>query len=181
MGAVFIFDDSKSCINHAQKRIAEFEREWYAFSNANPYAKVVDTEADGLTKVHKVILTKPMPMTLTHICVEIITHLRSSLDFLGFRCAQAVGGRIKDTKFPFGEVCHTKNFAECSCRDIPKNIFDIMVSFEPYKGGGSHLSAFNQMRNAKLHKLLMIWQHFFGHLTGQILSLFHNRQVINNH
>lgn len=84
------FHSSKYNIEHAKRRLTEFEWEVAAFRKSNPYAQVVEQNADGTEDFYKVKLIKSMPVGLPGIASDCLNALRSALDSAGYAIAIAV-------------------------------------------------------------------------------------------
>src|SRR5688572_6408967 len=128
--------DARYTLSHAKRRISEFEAEVKAFVDSQPYARVIETDPTG-SKIYKIKMTKPLPIALKGIALDIVVNLRAALDQAGFAIARAFKkGTGKHAHFPFGS-----NPGEVASRhkhqskDLPKQIFDVMAAFMPYKGG----------------------------------------------
>lgn len=150
------FHHSKYSIEHAERRIIEFEREASAFHKTNPCERVIERDLDTLEDVHKIKLVKPMPIALPGIAFDAVNNLRSALDQAGYAVALAIGNTGKQAKFPFGlDITEVKSRANRQSRDIPKEIFDMMVLCEPYKGGNDLLWVLNELCNTNKHEIIL--------------------------
>src|SRR5260370_14306351 len=130
------FASSRYSIEHAKRRITELEGEVVAFWNSNPYSNAVEQNADGTEDFHKIKLVKPMPISLPGIAFDAINSLRSALDQSGYSVGIAAKTKGKNSHFPFGDsIAEVQSRIGSSSKDIPKDIFDLMVSFKPYKAG----------------------------------------------
>lgn len=149
------FHSSKYSIEHAKRRLRELEGEISVFFKTDPYARVIEFNTDRVEDAHKVKLVKPMPVGLPGIAFDVVSSLRSALDQVGYAVAVAAGNSGRDAHFPFGPT-----FADVESRrtrrskDIHKDIFDLMVSFKPYKGGDDLLWALNQLCNSHKHEIV---------------------------
>ena len=153
------FRSSLSSIEYAKGRITEFEVQLRAFFDTNPYVALVEPNADRTKDLYKIKLVKPIPFVLPHIAFNIINTLRSALDHAGYACAIGSGipdnGRIK-AAFPFRDDPREFNGARTgTSKHIPKEIFNLMLSFKPYKGGDDLLWALNKLCNTNKHEALV--------------------------
>jgi hypothetical protein len=90
------------------------------------------------------------------IVFDAVTNLRSALDQAGFAVAVAAGKKGKDAHFPFGDtLAEVQSRAGGPSKDIPKEIFDVMVSAKPYKGGNDLLWALNKLCNTNKHEMII--------------------------
>lgn len=116
-------------------------------------------DTDGLSKVHKVKLVKPIPPKFSTLVAEIVEGLRSALDQVGFVCA-TLGG-VTDSKrayFPIAdsaEKLETDVIGRGRCKDIPPDILTLFRAFKPYKGGNDPIWALNKACNAAKHQSLI--------------------------
>jgi hypothetical protein len=148
--------DSRLGIEHAKRRIHELEGEIVAFVQSNPYTHVIETNSDRTEDVHKLKLTKPLPVALSNIAFEVLTHLRSSLDRAAYATALAAGTQGRDAKFPFGDtLTEVQSRIKRQSKDVPKEVFDVMVALQPYEGGNNLLWALNKLCNANKHEILL--------------------------
>jgi hypothetical protein len=160
------FQSSKYSIEHAKRRIRELESEIVAFSKTNPCAMVVEHDAKTAEDVHKVKLVKPVPAALSGIAFDTVNNLRSALDQAGFAVAVAGGKRGKNAHFPFGlTLIEVENRKKGRSKDIPKEIFDVMVSAKPYKGGNHLLWAVNKLSNTNKHEVIIPMAMASGNVT----------------
>jgi len=61
----------------------------------------------------------------------------------------------RSAKFPFGPTkADMRNNLNGGCKDLPPEIRDLFVVFEPYKGGNNNLWAMNELCNAPKHKMI---------------------------
>jgi hypothetical protein len=151
---------SKYSIKHAKRRIDEFKSEVEKFlgGKPSPYAHVVDVNAERTEDTHKLKLVRSVPDELPGIAMDLLNALRSALDQTGHACAVAVGKTGNKAKFPFGQteidVQHRRD-PKAGSVQLPKEIFDLMASFKPYKGGNNLLWALNNLANTKKHEIIV--------------------------
>ncbi|GAB3416230.1 hypothetical protein NX774_10400 [Massilia agilis] len=148
-------DSAKSMLERAQVHSTTFKDAVMAFLDSDPFVQVNELDPESNEWVTKLKLVKAAPNDLNHIAADALVNMRSALDQAGYAVATAAGGKGRDTYFPFGD-----NEAEVRSRDrsgskeIPKQIFDLMVSFKPYRGGDDFLWAMNKLCNGNKHRLL---------------------------
>lgn len=153
-----IFEPPRAEIEHGERRIFELQSEIEGFLGADPYTRVVERSDDGTTDIHKLVLTKPMPASIPRIAADAAISLRAALDQCGYVLARASGVTANRPKssFPFARSADELD----RCRNAgskhgPAKIFDIMVSYKPYKGGNDVLWAMNELGNAKKHRIVI--------------------------
>ncbi len=150
------FESSRYRIKHAKGHITKLEGEIRGWVASNPYARVIESNADGTKDIHKMKLVKPLPDPLDGIAFDIVSNLRSALDLAGYATAKAAGGSTRKAKFPFGlNIIEVKSRATNGSKDVPKEIFDVMVSRQPYKGGNDLLWALNELCNTNKHEVVV--------------------------
>jgi hypothetical protein len=151
------FYSSRYSIEHAERHFHNLQREIAVFVDSKPYAMVIETNADGTEDFHKIKFTQPIPIALSGIAFDAFNNLRSCLDQAGYAVAIAAGKSGNRAHFPFGD-----NIVEVKSRigkgggseEVPKEIFDLMVKFEPYKGGNNLLWALNKLCNSHKHEII---------------------------
>src|SRR4051812_48115191 len=92
--------NAKYRLEHAMRHIDDFKKKCAVFAASGPCEKVIEKE--GLTEVHKIKVSKPIPVELHGLAFDIVSNLRSALDLLGHEIAVAAGGG-DNGKFPFGD------------------------------------------------------------------------------
>lgn len=148
--------DSRYSVEHAKRRTRELESEIKVFNKTNPCAQVMQRDPNTMEYVYKIKLVNPLPAALSGIAFDVVTNLRSALDQAGFAVAVAAGKKGKDAHFPFGDtLAEVQSRAGRRSKDIPKEIFDVMVSAKPYKGGNDLLWALNKLCNTNKHEIII--------------------------
>jgi hypothetical protein len=147
---------SRYSVEHAKRRILELEGEITVFNKTDPCARVLERDPNTAEFVHKIKLVKPLPVALSGIAFDAVTNLRSALDQAGFAVAVAAGKNGRAAHFPFGEtLAEVRSRAKGGSKNIPKEIFDVMVSAKPYKGGNILLWALNKLCNTNKHEIII--------------------------
>lgn len=152
------FESAQLLVARAGKHFGEFERLSKAFINKKPYRRICDRQSPAGDTLLKVKLVEDLPSALPAIAFDIVNCLRSALDHAAFDVAVVVGGNPnpKSTKFPFGET-----LADATAdlprhhSQIPESIRPCLLGFEPYKGGKHSLWEINELRNRKIHRILV--------------------------
>lgn len=151
-------DSARFSVEHANEHIAEIKHLVQAFLRSDPHT--VSNEPDPNYSTHYlqyVILTKPLPRRITGLAWDATNNLRSALDQLGYAVAIAndrTSGH--DAHFPFSRKPEDYGTeAAKRSRDIPKEIFELMTSFEPYKGGNDALWRLNKIANTNKHEVVV--------------------------
>src|SRR5687768_12500707 len=94
---------AKYVLEHANRRIAEFEREAGMFYDSEPYANLIEADGDTGYCILKVKLVKPLPAALPGIVFDALSNLRACLDQIGFATAKVANPAFgKHAHFPFG-------------------------------------------------------------------------------
>jgi hypothetical protein len=149
-----LFGHAHYSIEHAKRHIENVEREFEAWGKTYPYAAFVEPNADGTEDIHKVKLTKPLPVALPGIVFDALGNLRAALDQAGYATATASGKSGKKAKFPFGDTeAEVKSRVHSQSKEIPQEVFDVMVALQPYKTGNVTLWALNKLCNTNKHEI----------------------------
>lgn len=147
-----LFQSSKYFIERAKHHVLDLERQSVEFFKTNPYTYLVEVDPKTSEKLHKIKLTKPMPAALPGITSDAVYNLRSALDQAGYAVSN---GKRKSTAFPFADSeMQLQNVVNRSCKDLPKEIVDLMCTFKSYKGGNNLLWALNRLCNTNKHAII---------------------------
>lgn len=151
------FGSARFSVEHAKTHIAQVNTFAKAFFDSKPYSLV--TKPDPFYpgyKLQNLRLTQPLPKNISAFTSDAIKNLRASLDHLGFAVAVAAGKSGSNAHFPFGDTwAEVQSRRTHRSKHIPDEIFDLMVSFEPYKGSDISLWALNKIGNANKHESLV--------------------------
>jgi hypothetical protein len=153
------FDSPKQRLSRANDHIRRLHKRIDTFIKKAPCHRVVELDADGITKIHKFKFTKRIPASCTHSAAEALEALRSALDQIGYAAAIASGKDApKKTQFPIGDdVDGLANVINRKvANDLPAEILALFVSFKPYKGGNNAVWALNKLRNATHTSLIPV-------------------------
>jgi hypothetical protein len=66
------FHSAKRRVARAKDHIRDLERQISFFLDQKPYATLAETDADGVSKTHKIKFTKPIPHSLGDIAADAI-------------------------------------------------------------------------------------------------------------
>jgi hypothetical protein len=89
--------------------------------------------------------------------------LRSCLDQAGYAIAVAIGKKGKNAHFPFGDTAADVEGARSGrSKELPKDIFDMMASYKPYRGGNDLLWSMNKICNSHKHEIITPVAHYCG-------------------
>ena len=117
---------------------------------------VVEVNDDRTQDTHKVKLVKPMPAALPGIVFDALNSLRAALDQAGYDVAVAAGTTGHNAHFPFRRNLSDVQYRKkARSKDFPEEIFDLMLTFQPYKGGNDLLWALNKLCNSYKHELIL--------------------------
>lgn len=96
------FHSSRYSIARAKEHIGELDRQMAGYFNSQPYAQVIELDAERGQEVHKLKLVKPMPVALPGIAFDAANNLRSALDQAIYAIAPA-----KTLSSPSPPICRT--------------------------------------------------------------------------
>jgi hypothetical protein len=154
-GVVSVFDDPAQLLAYAKERIGDLEREIDRFFKSEPYARVVEPDADGAYEEHKIRFTKRIPNSVINIAAGVINDLRAVLDHAGYAAA-TTSGKInpRHAYFPFGTDADFERSTKGRSKNVPPEIVSLMRSFKPYRTGNDLLWAVNEACCTNKHALL---------------------------
>lgn len=149
-------ESARYCLAHAARRIRELESEVAAFGALNPFLEFWQKDPKSGEQVLKVKLTRSMPQSLSGIAVDAVGQLRATLDQAGYAVAVAAGSKGKMGQFPFGGTLADAQLRKKGrSKDIPQEIFDLMIGFRPYRGGNDRLWGLNRLCNTNKHEVIV--------------------------
>jgi hypothetical protein len=151
------FADPRYTIDHARGHVVEASNLAKAFFDTKPY-KVV-TRADPQNPGYRLQFlrfSEPLPLRISALASDAVKNFRSVLDHIGHLVAKASGNGGEAAYFPFGDnVTEANSRRNSSAKDIPKEVFDVMMAFKPYKGGNDPLWRLNKLANTNKHESLV--------------------------
>jgi len=150
------FESSKFCITWAKDHIAELDREIDAFlSDKDSHIAFIEPDRDGVYKLLKFKLCKPIPLAIRGHTSDAVINLRSALDQALCSCFEMANIQMPTTYFP---ITRTKddfeNTVNGRCKGLPQDISDVVRQFQAYKGGNNALWALNKLSNTNKHGIL---------------------------
>jgi hypothetical protein len=154
------FESSRRKIAWAKKHLADLKRKikFFITKNKDLYESFVEPHPDKPEHlVTKIRFTVQIPDVFCEMTGDIVNNLREALDHAMYGVAVAAGHRDpKHAYFPFsGDATTFEANLNGRCKDVPKEIYPLLRSFEPYKGGSEALWALNEVCIANKHKLLV--------------------------
>jgi hypothetical protein len=151
------FESPKRRLLRAKQHIRDLDARIEKFFKKQPHKRVVDLDADGVTELHKVKLTKPVPNQFADRTAEAVEGLRSALDQTGYAVAVLAGAvEPKSAYFPIAEkAADLENVIKGRCKDLPPAIVSYFRSFNPYKGGNDPIWTLNRASNLGKHRALV--------------------------
>lgn len=148
--------NSRSCLKHARRRIVELEADIKEYYSTAPYTETNDIDPTTGDRVRKVQVTKQPGRELGHVAFDAISHMRAALDQAAHAVAVASGSKEKSAYFPFGSTEEEIREKRCGgSKAFPKKLFDLMISFQPYKTGDFNLWALNKLCNTMKHAVMV--------------------------
>jgi hypothetical protein len=141
-------------LSDAKDYIEEFKAAEAAFFETEPYQLMI--EPDPLypgRRLQYLRLAKPLPRRISVRAGDAAKTLRVALDHLGASVAWAIGKSGKKANFPFGDTAaELENRRTTNSKQLPKEIFDLMIAFKPYEGGNDALWWLNKLANDAKHE-----------------------------
>jgi len=147
------FHSSKYSLARAKQHISDLERQVSEFIKTKPYTFVVEIDPNTSEEVHKVKLTKPVPVALPGIALDAANNLRSALDQAIYAVILlATGKKVKNAFFPVARTeADFENAVRGRLKELPKEIVDLIRALKPYKGGNIPLWVLNVFCNTNKH------------------------------
>jgi len=153
------FESSRRKIAWAKKNFADFDRECAAWFGERNYAAIFIEPHPNKPNhfTHKLRMTKQIPEVWPDVVGTIIDSLRAALDHATYGLAITSGNQKPlNAYFPFSRDATTfETNLKGRCADVPKEIYPLLRSFKPYKGGNERLWAVNEVCVANKHKILI--------------------------
>lgn len=142
-----------------RKHAEHFEREVQAFLKTAPGECFAEPDPENPDyTLQKIRLTRPLPEHLSLIAGDAVDNMRAALDHAIYAVAtiSASAGRgTRHTSFPFAGSDTQFEHRLNGLTDIPKELWPLLRSFQPYKGGNQLLVSLNRACNRNKHALLV--------------------------
>jgi hypothetical protein len=144
------FYSPKRRLVRAQKHLINLDRRIKRFVYSQPHKLVVELDPDGVNELHKIKLTKRLPLNCDDIAFEAVFTLRAVLDQTAYAAAIASGKyKPRNAYFPIADNLDSlENIIKGRCSDLPDEIKTLFRGFKPYEGGNDSLWALNKLRNS---------------------------------
>lgn len=150
------FSDSRRRIRWAKDDFAQFKKTGRRFFKTNPHIAVTEMDDQGVNKLDKIKLSRPLPEALERRTIGTLEHLRSALDLAAYDVATLAGVAKGKIHFPFSDTAADfKSRLHSACKDFPQDIHALFAGFKPYQGGDDLLWALNTLCNTSKHRKLV--------------------------
>jgi hypothetical protein len=142
------FDNPKRRLSRARAHISHLKKRIDKFFKKAPYTRVVEPDVDGVTQLHKIKLTEPIPDIITDLTYDAIDCLRSGLDQATYAVAVACHSKRPDlVHFPVADTpADFENLLNGRLKDFPADILTLFRGFKTYQGGNDPIWALNRIR-----------------------------------
>jgi hypothetical protein len=149
-----LFKSAKDKFEQGKEHCATFFEHANAWMASNPYRAIVVPDPVAGDSIIKIVCDKSMPERLENVASDAINNLRGALDQAAYAVADRLTRNNRDTHFPFGDtLAEALNRKSGGSRAIPKDFFDLMLKFKPYRAGNTPLWALNKLRNRNEHRI----------------------------
>lgn len=145
---------AKSTLAYAASLITQVEHQCRQLTHASAFQRISEVNDITGESVTYFQLIGAYPPSLNNLTGDAFQNLRNTLDQIAWAAAQGFGNKGKRTYFPFGSTAQAAQACLTNgSSDVPPNIFNVMLSFKPYKGGDDLLWSLNEIANANKHRL----------------------------
>ncbi len=153
------FLSAKLRVGRAKELFDTLVKETRAFADSDPQVFFKELDPDGLYEIYKCRLARHTPPHFDFLVVEIVEHLRASLDHLAYAAAILGGkGDAKQCYFPIADTAsqlETDVIGRRKCQDLPSDILTFFRGLQPYKGGNANaVWVINKLCNIGKHRFL---------------------------
>src|SRR6185437_10949701 len=140
------FDDPKHLISHSREEIDDVERLARAYVASRKYTPMIHVDAETREKVFTIkIEGGPLPPKIANHVKDATGNLRDALDHAVYCATVGLrgGGAPKYTGFPFADSAKgiEGELDGPRLRDNAPEIRQLLIGFQPYKGGNHTLWA----------------------------------------
>jgi hypothetical protein len=153
------FLSSQRKLAWAKKHISQLNRRMQKYIHQDDLYTVIAEPHPSNPQhvVTKMRLLKQLPIGLSEMTGNIVDDLRASLDHAMYGLAVGAGCcNPTNAYFPFSrEAANFEANLKGRCKDVPKEIYPLLRSYKPYRGGSEALWALNQVCGANKHALIL--------------------------
>lgn len=153
--------DARLSLGRARFHLDDLGRQVRTFLDTKPYRLVVDHDVERRKDVYKLV-GPSLPDQFALVAFDMVSNLRAALDRAAFATARVQYPESSQAHFPFGVGLHDYKRVrgpKGTSRDIPEEVFQVMLSLAPHKGGNVALWAMNEMCNTNKHAILVPLAH----------------------
>jgi hypothetical protein len=154
------FSSPKVLVDRARFHVMQFSEiidETYI--RGSPFERFTEYDPDAKLTLHKLRITQPIPILLPVLVFDCVNALRSALDHAVYDATVILTGDAspKYTKFPSGKTAEDakKDIARKNGQ-VPPELGDFLLTFEPYEGGNPVFRDLTEIRNGKIHRTLQL-------------------------
>ncbi len=153
------FSSSRRKVDWAKHHLANLKREFGAFVKTNKCEMFTEPHPSKPQHVIcKMRLTQQVtPDGFAEMIGDVVDNLRSALDHAIYGVCVAAGrSEIDNAYFPFSRnATKFESNMKGRCADVPQEVYPLLRSFEPYKGGSDALFALNVVCVSNKHRLII--------------------------
>jgi hypothetical protein len=147
-------------VDWAKRHLAKFKRVVRCyFAQQDLYSIFAEPDPnDPKLVVYKLRFAKEPPWFLSEMVGDVASNLRSALDHAMYAVSTAAAckKRFRHASFPFAyDPANFENSLRGNCADVPQEIYPLLRSYEPYKGGSEALWALHQIRSTNEHAIIV--------------------------
>jgi hypothetical protein len=143
-------------LSRAKKHLAKLKRRTEITIKQQGYEFFSEPHPDKPELVkYKIRFIKPLPDSISEMTGDVIDNLRAVLDHAMYGVAVASGcSKPRSAYFPFaGDSSKIEDTLKGRCKDIPRELWPLLRSYQPYKGGSDRLFALNEVCNTDKHAI----------------------------
>ncbi|MBR7633305.1 hypothetical protein [Janthinobacterium lividum] len=148
---------ARRTLKNAQRHIATLESECLNYFQLKPLGTQIEIDSESGHEVHKLVVKVPLPELIEQAAFDAANNLRSALDQACYAIAIASGNDGKKAHFPFGKTLEDvrgKKKKAGGSRDIPDEVFSLILAIKPYKDGNLLLWELNDICNKGKHEII---------------------------
>ena len=153
-----LLEDAKLRVEEAKTCLHELKKLFSSFSEKSPCKFFEEIDPQTSEILLKVCLIQPLPSKIKIEANNIISHLRSALDYTA--CALAIINGKQESAVYFPSAKNIEEFESKECQSkiqkLSPEAIAFIKSYEPYKGGkGEIFWMLNQLWNIGKHRKLV--------------------------